>query len=179
MTTTRHVSLILVLAAAAAGVTLRAAETLHITPIVHDAQVLVSFELTDAYTDSVRETIASGLRTTFAYEMELRTVVPSWIDRTIATVVVSTTDQYDNLTRRHTLSRSVDGRLEEAAVTEDDAVVRAWLTTWNRVPLCPTSKLDQTRDYYVRVTARTRPHGGSLLGLARTVTGQTRFTFVP
>jgi uncharacterized protein DUF4390 len=179
MTTSRLTALFLALALAAGGAAVRAAETIHITPIVRDSQVLVSFELSDAYNDAIRETIASGLRTTFTYELELRTIVPSWIDRTIAGVVVSVSDQYDNLTRRHTLSRSVDGRLEDVTVTENDAVVRTWLTSWTRLPLCPTSKLDQTRDYYVRVTARTRPHGGSLLGLARTVTGQTRFTFVP
>jgi len=71
---------------------------------------VVSFELDDAYNDSVREAIASGLRTTFTYELELRAF--AWIDRTIGTTVVSTTDRYDNLTRRHTLTRTVDGRVE-------------------------------------------------------------------
>jgi len=152
-------------------------ETLRITPSISDNLVVVSFELNDAYNDAVREAIASGLRTTFTYELQLRT--PAWIDRTIGTAIVATTDQYDNLTRRHTLTRTVDGRVEDVLVTEDDAVVKAWLTKWSRVPVADTAKLDPTRDYYVRVTTRARPLGGSLLGLTKTITGQVKFTFIP
>ena len=155
----------------------RAQETLRITPTISDGRVVVSFELNDAYNDSVREAIASGLRTTFSYELELRT--PAWIDRTIATTMVATTDQYDNLTRRHMLTRTVDGRVEEVMVTEDDAVVKTWLTKWVRVPVADTARLDPARDYYVRVTTRAKPLGGSLLGLTKTITGQAKFTFIP
>ena len=163
----------------AVPVALRAAESLQIRPTVHDDEVLVSYELDDAYTDAVRDAIASGLRTTFTYELELRTKTAAWFDRVVATALVTVTDRYDNLTRRHTLTRTVEGRPEESLVTDDEAVVRAWLTTGARVPLCGTSKLDATRDYYVRVTTHTRPVTTSILGLPRTVSGQARFTFVP
>ena len=160
-----------------AAATVQSQETLRITPIVNGNRVVVSFELNDAYNDEVREAIASGLRTTFTYRLELRT--PAWIDRTIGTTIVATTVQYDNLTRRHTLTRTVDGRVEDVLVTEDDAIVKAWLTKWSRVPVADTAKLDPTRDYYVRVTKRARPSGGSLLGLRKTITAQVKFTFIP
>jgi Domain of unknown function (DUF4390) len=156
-----------------------AAESLRVTPIVHDDKVVVSFELADAYTDAIRQAIGSGLRTTFTYELELRTVGTAWLDRTIATVVVTTSDLYDNLMRRHTLSRTVDGRVEEVLVTEDESEVKTWLTRWSRVPLYQTSKLDPTRDYYVRVSARMRPLSGSLLGWAKATVGQAKFTVIP
>lgn len=155
----------------------RAEESLRIVPLIHANHVVVSFELQDAYSDAVREAIASGLRTTFAYELELR--VRGWVDRTIATTIVATTDRYENLTRHHTLTRTVDGRVEDALVTENDAVVKAWLTKWSRVPIADTARLDPARDYYVRVTTRARPTGGSLLGLTKTITGQVKFTFIP
>jgi Domain of unknown function (DUF4390) len=163
----------------AVGAGARAAESLRIVPIVGDDKVLVSFELADAFTNEVREAISSGLRTTFTYEIELRMIVPIWVDPKICTLVVSATDQYDNLTRRHSLARTVDGRIEESSVVEDESLVKRWLTTWSRLPLCHTSKLDSIRDYYVRVSARARPRGGSLLGWANTVTGQAKFTFIP
>jgi hypothetical protein len=156
-----------------------AQESLRITPTVRDGRVLVSFELTDAFNQAVHEAIASGLRTTFSYELELRTVVPGWIDRTIAKTVVTTSDQFDNLTRRHTLTRTIDGRIEDETVTDDESVVRAWLTKWTRVPVSDTSKLDPTRDYYVHITTRARPVGGSLLGLTRSISGSAKFTFIP
>jgi hypothetical protein len=45
--------------------------------------------------------------------------------------------------------------------------------------LCETSKLDPSRDYYVRISARARPYGNSILGWANAVTGQAKFTFIP
>jgi len=161
----------------ALSVLAHAAETVRITPITRDQKVFVSFELTDGYTDAIRESIASGLRTTFSYDVALR--MEAWVDRTIATTVVSTSDQYDNLTRQHRLTRTIDGRVEDATVTEDESVVRTWLTTWKRLPLCDTSKLDATRDYYVRISARARPSSGSLIGWASSSTGQTKFSFIP
>ena len=162
-----------------AGALVRADEVLRIVPITHGNDVLVSFELADAYSTDIREAISSGLRTTFSYDVELRMHVPAWVDRTVAASVVSVTDQYDNLTRRHTLSRMIDGHVEETLLTEDESIVRRWLTTWDRLLLCHTSKLEQSRDYYVRINARTRPHGTSLLGLTDVVTGQAKFTFIP
>jgi len=175
----RRFSVVSLVAALAFSAVLAAEQSVRIVPIVSDRTVLVSAEVTDAYSDEIRQEIASGLRTTFSYDIELRVVVPGWVDRTIATSRVTTSDQYDNLTRRHTLSRLVDGRIEDSSVTDDDAVVRRWLTTLSRVPLCDTSKLDAARDYYVRVTARAKPRGTSIIGWATTVVGQARFTFIP
>lgn len=179
MAMNRRQALWAVAAALAAGQVVTAEESLRITPFVRDNQVLVSFELTNAYNEAVHDTIASGLRTTFSYELELRTVVPGWVDRTIGQTVVSATDQYDNLTRRHTLTRVVDGRVEEATVVENEEVAKAWLTRWKQVRVADTSKLDPTREYYVRITTRARPLGGSLLGLTRSISGQAKFTFIP
>jgi hypothetical protein len=163
----------------AAGAGLRAAESLRIVPLVHDGEVLISVEVTDLNAAEVSEVISSGLRTSFTYDVELRMVVPTWVDRTIATATVVTSDQYDNLTRRHRLSRMIDGRTEDNIVSEDEAAARRWLTTLTRVPLCKTSKLDPNRDYYVRINARERPRGASILGWATTITGQAKFTFIP
>src|ERR671920_669922 len=75
-----------------------AQEVLRISTLTVNNRVVVSFELTDAYDDAVRDAIASGLRTTFTYTLELR--MPAWIDRTVGTTIGAVTDQYDNLTRR-------------------------------------------------------------------------------
>lgn len=166
------------LVAVLAGSSLLAADGLRIVPITSDDRVVVSLELSDAYTQDLRQAIASGLRTTFTYEIELRMMVPAWVDRTIATTSVSTSDQYDNLTRRHTLQRFVDGRMQDSLVTDDDNIARQWLTTLSRLPLVDTRKLDPSRDYYVRISARARPNGGSLIGWASAVVGQAKFTYI-
>jgi hypothetical protein len=169
---------VLCIAALTAAV-VHAAETLRVKPIIHPDQVLVSFEVVDGYNNDVRDAIASGLRTTFSYQVELRTVARMWLDRTIATAVVSTSDRYDNLTRRHTLVRTVDGRVEGSVVTEDEDVVRRWLTSLDRFTLCSTSKLDQNRDYYVRISASVLPNHTSVYGWTSAIIGQAKFTFIP
>ena len=163
---------------AAATIAAQSAQTLRIVPITRDNQVLVSFEVPDGYTNDVRDAIASGLRTTFSYDVELRMVARGWVDPLIATSVVSVSDQYDNLTRRHALSRMVDGR-EQSITTESEATVRQWLTALDKLAICRTTKLEPNRDYYVRVSARVLPYHTSMLGWTRAIVGRTPFTFVP
>jgi uncharacterized protein DUF4390 len=164
---------------AVAAVIVHAAETLRVRPISHGDQVLVSFEVVDGYSNDVKDAIASGLRTTFSYQVELRTIARLWLDRLIATAVVSTSDRYDNLTRRHTLVRTVDGREVASVVTEDEEVVRRWLTSLDRFELCKTSRLDPNREYYVRISASVLPNHTSVYGWTSAIIGQTKFTFIP
>ncbi len=169
----------MVLAVIALSALVHAEGTLRIVPLVRDGQVLVTVELDNGYTAEVRDVINGGVRTTFTYDVELKMIVPAWVDRTIATAVVTTTDRYDTLTRLHNLSRTVDGRVVDARVTEDEAIARKWLTSLNGMVLCRTSKLDPHREYYVRISAAVRPPGATLLGWATGVTNLTKFTFVP
>ena len=156
------------------------AQGMRIIPLVRDGAVLISFELADGFTDDVRAAIKSGLKTTFTYYIDLRAEVPAWIDRTVASAVVSTAVQYDNLTRRHTVVRATDGRVEEARVTESDDEVRQLVTTLERLPLFRTLSLEPNREYYVRVRAEVRPRNAAFLwpwGSGRSA--QTKFTFIP
>jgi hypothetical protein len=173
------------LGAAAIGVVLAcavvvAADDIRVVSLVKGGSVFVSFSLEPGLTPELQEAIRSGLPTTITYDVELRQGVSVWFDRTIQTVTVSATAQYDNLTRRHRLSRTVDGRGEAPVVTEDEAAVRRWLTTFERLPLFSTEKLQVNVEYYVRVRARSRPwtawffwpwDRGSATGIAK-------FTFI-
>ena len=157
------------------------AQTFRIVPLVRDGMVHVSFDVSDDFTEEVREAIKSGLKTTFTYTIDLRAEVPAWVDRTMASVVVSTSVQYDNLTRRHTVVRAIDGRVEaNAQVTESDAEVRDLVAKLDRLPLFRTSTLEPNREYYLRVRAEVRPRSAAFLwpwGSGRSA--QTKFTFIP
>ncbi len=158
------------------------ADNSRLTPLVRDGELLVSFVLEDGFTEDVRAVIKSGLRTTFVYTVELRMVVPGWIDRTIATTTVSQSAEYDNLTRRHTLQRTIDGRVDSPAsrIVEEERVVREHMTTFTRLALFRSTKLEPNRDYYVRVRARAYPSNGSFLWPWSTgLLAQAKFTFIP
>ena len=154
-------------------------QTLRVVPLVKDDHVLVSFELAGGLTDEVRDAIRSGLKTTFTYNVELRLDVPAWVDRTISTTTVATSVEYDNLTRTNNVVRMLDGRVEQAISTQDDGVVRSWLTNLVRLPLFSTSLLEPNRDYYIRVSATARPTNGSILWpFGSGPSAQSRFTFI-
>ena len=167
------------LALVASVATLQATGSIRILPLVRDGRVLVSFELPDGVTDDVLAAIHSGLRTTFTYTVELRVEVPAWIDRKIAEATVSSTVQYDNLTRQHTVMQMLDGRVEGVQVTDDEAVVRQWLTSFRQLPLFQTTDLEPDREYYVRVRASVRPGKAAfVLPWASGPSGQAKFTFI-
>lgn len=171
-------SLVFILLVAAASPA--AAETLRVRPLVRGGQVLVTFALEEGFTDEVRAVVQSGLKTTFTYTVELRLKVPAWVDRTIGSAVVSTTVEYDNLTRRHTISRTLDGRMEESHVVEDEAIVRQMMTSFERLPLFDTGLLESNREYYVIVRAEARPRSGAAFWpWGGSTSGSGKFTFIP
>ena len=161
-------------------VSVAAADQLRIVPLVREGHVLVTFQMPDGYTDEVRAAIQSGLKTTFTYTVDLRTPVAVWLDRTVGSAVVSTSVQFDNLTRRHTIVRTLDGRVEEAQVVDSDEEVQQLVTKFERLPLFRTDSLEPNREYYVRVRAEIRPRNAAFLwpwGSGRSA--QAKFTFIP
>ena len=169
----------LIAVTATAGYAQSQGETLRVRPIVKDGQVLVSFALDGGLTDEMKAVVQSGLRTVFTYTVELKLRVPAWVDRTVATAVVSTSVDFDNLTRRHTVSQSRNGRVEQSIVVEDPAEVAQMVTNFDRLALFDT-RLEANREYYILVRADARPRSNqSLWPWSGTASGLARFTFIP
>jgi len=166
-------------ALAAGRVSAQTSEGLRVIPLVRDEQVLVSFTLNDGFTDEVRAAIQSGLKTTFTYAAELRLDVPGWVDRTMGTATATSSVEFDNLTRRYTLTRTIDGKVVETRVVEDERQVRQWLTVLHQLPLFKTWVLEANREYYVTVRATARPSNGSILWpFSSGTSAQAKFTFI-
>jgi len=157
------------------------AQSLRVTPVVRDSQVLVSFEVADAFSDELWDAIHSGLPTSFTYDVELRRSTPMWVDRVIGTARVAATVRFDNLTRRYQVALLQDGRVEQARALEDRDEVLEALTVFQRLPLFGTRRLEPNAEYYVRVQVRTRPRNARFpLPWDRDgVFGSATFTFLP
>jgi hypothetical protein len=154
--------------------------TMKVRPLVRDGQVLVTFALDGGLTDEMKAVVQSGLRTVFTYTVELKLRVPAWVDRTVATTVVSTSVDYDNLTRRHTVTQSRNGRVEQSFVVEDPAQVAQMVTSFDRLALFDTKILEANREYYVLVRADARPRStATMWPWSGTASGLARFTFIP
>lgn len=175
----RAVCLLSLLVVSAVPAAAQGADTLRVRPLLRDGQVLVTFSLDGGLTDEMKAVVQSGLRTVFTYTVELKLKVPAWVDRTVASVVVSTSVDYDNLTRRHTISKALDGRVEESFVVEDPAQVAQMVTQFDRLPLFDTKVLEANREYYVLVRADARPRStASLWPFSGTASGSAKFTFI-
>jgi hypothetical protein len=142
------------------------AQKLHVQPLPRDEQIYVSFKLDQELTDEIRATIHSGMTVSFVYKVDLRRGSSIWMDRTLASTEVRASVRYDNLTRRYTLSRMMDGRMGMGGVetTDSEEVAWKWLTSdFERLPLFRSMTLDSNAEYYVRVRAHTAPRNASFV----------------
>lgn len=157
------------------------AQTVQVIPLPKDGEVLVSFKLEEALTDEIRAAIHSGLTIRFVYKVDLRRSSAVWLDRTIASAVVSATVRYDTLTRLYAYSRAVDGHIEFADTTEKEEVAWNTLTRdFARLSLFPRTALEPNAEYYVRVTANASPRNSAFVWPWRgdDAMGFAKFTFV-
>ena len=127
-----------------------------VVPVVRQDKVYVTFDLADGFTEDVRAAIQSGLKTTFTYDVELRLDVPGWVDRTIGTSTVTATVEYNNLLRRYTLTRVVDGRQDEQEQVDSEGKVRQWMTSLKALPLFDTQH-PRSQSRVLRPRPRHRP----------------------
>ena len=155
------------------------AQSIQVTPLTREDRVLVSFKLTNVFTDDVRTAIHSGVTITFAYDVQLRRGATLWLDRTIESSSVTATVKYDPVTRKYLVTRTADGRLDRVETLDREEIARQWLTEFERLPLFSSRTLEANAEYYVRVRAHTSPRnaafvwpwGGDIAGLAK-------FTFI-
>lgn len=158
-----------------------AAQAIHVTPLVRDGRVYVSFRLSDAFdNEDVRTAVHSGLTITFVYDVELRRGAVAWLDRTLDSATVSAAVQYDNLARRYHVSLMFDGRLEDRSILDREERARRWLTEFERLNLFSSDRLEPNIEYYVRVRARTTPRNASFVWpwQGTDVAGLAKFTFL-
>lgn len=168
---------IALLHAAAAG-----AQTIQITPLTREGHVNVSFRLLDGFNEDVKAAIHSGMNITFFYDIELRRSTTLWVDRTMASAVVSTSVRYDTLTRQYHMAEMHDGRTVDSRILDSYDDVRKRLSEFEKLPLFKSATLERNAEYYVRVRARTTlPRNESFVWpwKQHDVMGQVKFTFLP
>jgi uncharacterized protein DUF4390 len=156
-------------------------QILQVAPLARGDEVLVSFKLAQEPTDEIRSAIHSGLTVSLVYKIDLRRSSAVWLDRTIASAVVTATVRFNNLTRKYSVTRAVDGRIDKAQEMEQEEAAWAWLTDqFERMPLFRSESLEVNAEYYVRVRAHTTPRIMSFVWpwQADDVVGLAKFTFM-
>jgi hypothetical protein len=156
-------------------------QILQVAPLARDGDVLVSFKLAQEPTEEIRNAIHSGLTVSLVYKVDLRRSSAAWFDRTIASTVVTATVRFDNLTRKYSVARQIDGRIDKADSMDREDAAWAWLTDqFDKLPLFRSVSLEVNAEYYVRVRAHTTPRIMSFVWpwQADDVVGLAKFTFM-
>lgn len=167
--------------AAAVSEVARTADSIAVAPLRRGDAILVSFSTARAVTPAVEEAIASGLPTTFTYDVELRRPSTFWFDKLMASARIAVTVRFDPLTRRYHVTLLQDGRVAEDRTTDRVDDVRRWVSVFRDLPLFTTRELQERTAYDVRVRGRTSPrHTWSFWPWARSSAhGSAGFTFAP
>jgi hypothetical protein len=152
-----------------------------VAPVARGDIVLVSFSTSRVVTPSVEQAIASGLATTFTYDVELRRPSWWWFDKLVASARIAVTVVFEPLTRRYHVTLLQDGRVAEERTTDRAEDVRRWVSVFERLPLFTTRELEANTSYDVHVRGRTSPRRTwSFWPWARpSAHGSAGFTFVP
>jgi hypothetical protein len=117
----------------------------------------------------------------FVYRIDLRRSSAAWFDRTIESHTVGASVKYDNLTRRYSVSRMLDGRMDWADTTQKEDEAWHWLTSnFTRLSLFRGVVLETNAEYYVRVRANASPRNASFIWpwAGDDAVGFAKFTFV-
>jgi len=139
------------------SVAVLAAADIRVTPLVADGRVYASFTAPAAVTDDARAVMQSGLQLTFTFAVELRRPATIWWDATLAEVIVASSVKYDNLSSVYQVSKLHQGRVVWSERTKEEAQVRSWMTSFDRVSVQPVDPLEANADYYVRVRLHATP----------------------
>lgn len=131
--------------------TISAAEIVELVPVVRDDGILVSFSVEDAFDEDITQAIDSGLEVSFRYNVELRRVRRAWLDEKEASRQIRTTIAYDNLTKRYSLTREIDGEIDATELVDNPDAMRRFMTTFESLLLFDVASLEPNEEYYLRV----------------------------
>jgi hypothetical protein len=109
-----------------------------------------SCRLEGALTPEVEEEIAAGLSTTIEYRLHVYKRRPAFFDQAVLKRRIECTVRYDTLTQQYTLTRRVDGDLQETRVTDDAGAMREFMTALHGVALLKSEALQPGEEYYLK-----------------------------
>ncbi len=94
----------------------------------NERQVLLSFRLDDAFDETLKRRIESGLPTPLTYELELVRTRKSWFNTNVATGTLQVVAMYNAVTREYLINYKHDGDLVESRVVRDVDELRRAMT---------------------------------------------------
>ncbi|MEM7583303.1 MAG: DUF4390 domain-containing protein [Acidobacteriota bacterium] len=121
-----------------------------------DQHMLLSFKLLDAFDDSIRKRIDSGLPTSFTYELQLIRGRKTWFDRAVDYGTLRVGAMYNAVRREYLINFEHDGNLIESKVVKDATELVAAMTEFSSFPAFELEGKKRHHRLRVRVRAELR-----------------------
>ncbi len=128
-----------------------AAEIVDLVPVIRDEGISVSFRVEDAFSEDIVRAIDTGLEVSFRYNVELKRARSGWLDERAAARQIRTAVTYDNLTRRYSLTREIDGEIDSTEIVANADGMRRFMTEFESLLLFDVSLMRPNEEYYLRV----------------------------
>ncbi len=125
-------------------------------------RVMLAFVMTDAFDHDLIDRIASGLPTSFTYEIELAKDRKRWFDRSLGHSELQVIAMFDAVTREYLVNYKLDGKLVESRMVRSLDELRQAMTHFEGIPAFTLEPLPGGFRMLVKVRALLGSHG--LLG---------------
>jgi Domain of unknown function (DUF4390) len=149
----RTVAAVACLAAAVGAAGARTPNLVNVQIVPAGDQYVASCRLESGLTPEILEEIDAGLETTISYKLNVYRKRTGFVDETMVRRRVRCTVRHDSLTRQYTLTRRVDGEVQDTQVTEDPKIMREFLTSLDRLPLLARNEILEGQEYYLKAKA--------------------------
>lgn len=119
-----------------------------------DGEVYVaSARLQGGLTAERFEEIEAGLEITISYRLNVYRERPGLPNPSVSKLRIECTVQHDALTRQYTLTRRIDGELQEKKVTPDAGQMREFMSVLDRLPVVTADEILSGEGYIIKARA--------------------------
>lgn len=125
----------------------------HLTAQRQGDAYVASCRLEGGLTPDVEEEIAAGIPKTIEFRLQVYRRRAAFADQLVLKRRIECTVLHDSLTQQYTLTRRVDGELQESQVTDAAPAMRAFMTALDGVPLVRVDSLEPESEYYLKAKA--------------------------
>jgi hypothetical protein len=145
------VSILLLIVASALSASAKEAYLANIALAEDGESLLVSFRVTDCFTEEMNKAIESGINTTFTYFVWLYEKRNMWWDQKIAAIKLNRSIKYDNLKKIYELRFA--GQSDKTVTVKDFEEANDLMAHVKRLRVTPLATLDEGNRYQLRLMA--------------------------
>ena len=123
--------------------------------VTHNEDVLLSFNVTDAFTKEIEEAIKTGIPVSFTFYVEVYRIRGLWFNESVGSLTYLHTVKYDSFSEEYSVS--LDETSENPVLTKDTSEMMRLMVSSSNLPILRGVRLNAGDEYELRVMAELNP----------------------